>query len=51
MIIFLKIIGLALLMLPVFIVLSILAILIGAGLFRICLGIFELIEMIIYGRK
>lgn len=48
MIMFLKVIGLALLMLPVFIVLSILAILIGIGILWICLKIFKRIEKMIY---
>lgn len=48
MIVFLKVIALALLMLPVFIVLSILAILMGIGILWICLKIFKWIEKMIY---
>ena len=48
MIVFLKVIGLALLMLPVFIVLSILAILMGVGILWISIKIFEWIEKMIY---
>lgn len=51
MIIFLKVIGLALLMLPVFIVLSILAILMGVGILWISIKIFEWIEKMIYRRN
>lgn len=47
MIMFLKVIGLALLMLPVFIVLSILAILMGVGILWISLKIFKRIEKMI----
>ncbi len=48
MIMFLKVIGLALLMLPVFIVLSILAILMGVGILWISLKIFKRIEKMIH---
>nr|DAT57350.1 MAG TPA: hypothetical protein [Caudoviricetes sp.] len=51
MIIFLKVIALAVLMLSVFILLSILAILMCIGIFWISLKIFEWIEKMIYRRN
>ena len=51
MIIFLKTIVTILSILLLFIGVAIVTTLLCAGLFHICLGIFELIEMIIYGRK